>query len=117
MGELDAGIPLIKRLNGKIKLAIGNHDTTMRLAAFKEFFDEINFGYRLKKGKKTFLLTHYPTLVANYNDPAKVYSIHGHTHSSNAFCEYPFMYNVNCDAHDCKPILFEDVIEDIYNHK
>lgn len=117
MGELDAGIPLVKRLNGKIKLAIGNHDTTKRLAAFKELFDEINFGYRLKKGKKTFLLTHYPTLVANYNDPTKVYSIHGHTHSPNAFCEYPLMYNVNCDAHDCKPILFEDVIEDIYSHK
>ena len=42
MGELDAGIPLVKRLNGKIKLAIGNHDTTKRLAAFKELFDEIN---------------------------------------------------------------------------
>ena len=27
MGDLDAGIKLVKQLNGKIRLAIGNHDS------------------------------------------------------------------------------------------
>lgn len=118
MGDLDTGIALIKQLNGKIRLAIGNHDTQNRLDAFCNLynFDDIQFGYRLKEGKKTFLLTHYQTLTGNF-DNSKIYSIHGHTHSLNKFCEYDLMYNVSCDAHNCTPIAWEDVIIDITKNK
>lgn len=118
MGDLNSGIEIINQLNGKIRLAIGNHDTSARLETFRNFdiFEDIQFGYRIKKGKKTFILTHYPTLTGNY-DNSKTYSIHGHTHSLNAFCEYDLMYNVNCEAHNCTPILWENMIEDIFNHK
>jgi len=89
-----------------------------RLEAFRnlDIFEDIQFGYRIKKGKKTFILTHYPTLTGNY-DNSKTYSIHGHTHSFNAFCEHDLMYNVNCEAHNCTPILWENMVEDIFNHK
>ena len=118
MGDLDTGIKLVKQLNGKIRLAIGNHDTTDRLNAFHNLynFDDIQFGYRLKESKKTFLLTHYPLLSGNF-DNSKTYSIHGHTHSLNSFCEYDLMYNVNCDAHNCAPIAWEDMIAEIEKHK
>lgn len=118
MGDLSRGIDIIKQLNGKIRLAIGNHDTNARIIAFYNLhnFEDIQFGYRIKKGKRTFLLTHYPTLTGNF-DNSKTYSIHGHTHSNNAFCEYDMMYNVNCDAHNCNPILLEDAIKNIINHK
>ena len=43
MGDLEAGLPLVKSLNGKIKLTLGNHDTPQRVAAFSDFFDEIQF--------------------------------------------------------------------------
>ena len=58
MSDLDSGIAFIKQLKGKIKLAIGNHDTQNRLVAFCDLynFDDIQFGYRLKEGKKSFLL-------------------------------------------------------------
>ena len=118
MGNLDDGIELLKRLNGKIRLAIGNHDTNERIKAFSNLynFDDIQFGYRLKDGKKGLLLTHYPLLSGNF-DNSKTYSIHGHTHSPNAFCEYDMMYNVNCDAHNCNPVAWEDMIKEINNHK
>lgn len=118
MSDLDSGIALIKQLNGKIKLAIGNHDTQNRLNSFCDLynFDDIQFGYRLKKGKKSFLLTHYQTLTGNF-DNSKTYSIHGHTHSPNPFCEYDLMYNVNCDAHNCRPVAWEDMIAEIEKHK
>jgi len=118
MGDLPSGINIIKRLNGKIRLAIGNHDTDARIEAFNKLynFDDVQFGYRLKKGKKTFLLTHYPTLTGNF-DNSKTYSIHGHTHSPNAFCEYDMMYNVNCDAHNCQPVAWEDMLADIQKRK
>lgn len=118
MGDLDSGITLIKQLKGKIKLAIGNHDTQNRLISFCNLynFDDVQFGYRLKKGKKSFLLTHYQVLTGNF-DNSKTYSIHGHTHSSNPFCEYDLMYNVNCDAHNCRPVAWEDMIAEIKKHK
>ena len=116
MGDLDSGIELIKRLNGHIRLAIGNHDTPARIEAFKSLFDDIQFGYRIIKKKKVFLLTHYPQITGNY-DNSQTYSIHGHTHSLNPFNEdYP-MYNVSCEAHFCTPILFEEAIEQIRNYK
>ena len=118
MGDLDAGIKLVKQLNGKIRLAIGNHDSSNRIDAFRNLsnFDDIQFGYRLKDGKKTLLLTHYPLLSGNF-DNSKTYSIHGHTHSPNPFCEYDMMYNVNCDAHDCRPVAYEDMIAAIMQRK
>lgn len=117
LGDLDAGIKLIKQLNGKIKLAIGNHDTNDRLKAFSNLYniDDIQFGYRLKAGKKSFILTHYQTLTGNA-DKSKTYSIHGHTHSPNPFCEYDLMYNVNCDAHNCYPVAWEDMLNEINKH-
>lgn len=117
MGDLDAGLPLVKSLNGHIKLALGNHDTSQRVAAFSEFFDEIQFGYRLKVGKKVFYLSHYPMLTGNF-DNSKTYSIHGHTHNPSFFTdEYDLMFNVCCDATNCYPIAFEYIVEEFNSMK
>lgn len=118
LGNLDDGIKLVKQLNGKIKLAVGNHDTSARIDALRNLynFDDIQFGYTLKKGKKSFILTHYPSLTGNF-DNSKTYSIHGHTHSHNPFCEFDMMYNVNCDAHNCTPVAWEDIISEITQYR
>lgn len=118
LGNDSDGIKIIKQLNGNIKLVIGNHDTDNRISIFSTIYNikDIQFGYRIKNGKKTFLLTHYPLLSGNF-DNSKTYSIHGHTHSQNKFCEYDMMYNVCCDAHNCAPIAFEDIIYDINKRK
>ena len=117
MGDLNAGLPLVKSLNGHIKLALGNHDTPQRVAAFSEFFDEIQFGYRLKIGKKVLYLAHYPMLTGNF-DNSKTYSIHGHTHSPYYFTEgYDLMFNVCCDATSCFPLSIEDIINEFNAEK
>ena len=111
LGDINDAIPLIKRLNGKIKLAIGNHDTDAKLKIYSTLsnIEDIQFGYRIKKGKNTFLLTHYPQLTGNY-DTSKTYSIHGHTHCSNTFTKgYDLMFNVSCEALICTPINIESI--------
>ncbi len=111
LGEVAAAVPLIKRLNGKMKLAIGNHDTDAKLKIYRTLsnIEDIQFGYRIKKGKNTFLLTHYPQLTGNY-DTSKTYSIHGHTHCSNTFTEgYDLMFNVSCEALACMPINIDNI--------
>ena len=118
LSDIEQGIDIIYRLSGKIRLAIGNHDTENKLARFKALglFDDIQFGYRINYHHKKFLLTHYPQLTGNF-DSSKTYSLHGHTHAVSAFCEYDMMYSVGCDAHNCQPVAFEEVIQDINNHK
>ena len=74
---------LVARLNGRKYLALGNHDTDARIKAYKEseLFEAVDYGFRLNYKKKTFWLTHYPTIVANYDDKPN-YNIHGHTHDT-----------------------------------
>ena len=116
--NIDFAIDTLKLLNGKIRLAIGNHDTPNRIARYKALglFDDIQFGYEIKYHKKRLLLTHYPQLTGNL-DGSKTYSIHGHTHSTSAFCEYDLMYNVGCDAHNCSLVALDDMIAEIDAHK
>ena len=116
LGENEAGLKLLKQLNGKIYLALGNHDSDARVELYNYCYNiaDVEFGYRIKGSKKTtLLLTHYPQLVANHDDPKLVYSIHGHTHSKDKWSEVPHAYNVNMDAHNCTPVNFEDMMADI----
>lgn len=103
-------IEIIKRLNGHIYLAYGNHDTGARLYSYAEarLFDDIQMGYRFPLGKKMLWLSHFPMNVAN-EPPVLDYSVHGHLHQSYAQENSPFHYNVVVDAHDCTPVPLEEI--------
>lgn len=113
--DLQAGLTLVGRLKGQKYLAYGNHDTNNRVKAFIEnnFFKDIQMGYRLKSGKLSFILSHYPQLVANGEDKKPIYTLHGHSHSENKWSDVYHAYNVNADAHNCMPVNIEDIIKDI----
>ena len=43
-------------------------------------------------------------------------NLHGHTHSKDMFYEdRPYMFNVAVDAHNCYPVLLDDIIEHMKN--
>jgi calcineurin-like phosphoesterase family protein len=115
LGNNEEGLKLLSQLNGNIILALGNHDTDTRVQLFKTIknIKDVQMGYRIKAGKKTFILSHYPQLVANGDDKKPIYSIHGHTHSQNKWSDIPHAYNVNMDAHNCTPVNLNTIIEDI----
>lgn len=115
MEDLTTGLNKIRQLNGNIYLAIGNHDTDSRLREYARLsnISDIQLGYRIKDGKKFFLLSHYPQLTGNY-DNSKTYSIHGHTHSPVRFDKsennfHSLMYNVSCEAINCQPLNWNDM--------
>lgn len=113
--DLTSVYNLLKSLKGRKYLAYGNHDTDNKIIFLKQndLFKEINMGYRFRVGKKTLILSHYPQLVANKDDKKPIWSIHGHTHSIDKFSDVFHTYNVNVDAHDCKPVNLEEIISDI----
>ena len=122
MNDVDAAIPYINRLNGKMYWIIGNHDTEKKIDKIMDECDSLwNLGhaYQFKYNKKySIYLSHYPTLTANYDEKhfsQHVLALHGHTHQRTNWInpKNPFTYHVGMDSHDCTPILLDEVIADI----
>ncbi len=99
-----------------VHFIIGNHDTDNKVDRYMEkyFFELHGYADVMKYKKYIFYLSHYPTIVNNFDDPKKVYNLSGHTHSKEVFqSENWKIYNVTVDAHDCYPVSIEQIIEDI----
>lgn len=119
LNDNEHGLECIKRLNGKIHLIIGNHDTDTRIELYKTCPNIVSIDYakEIKVGKYYFFLCHYPVLVHNYDDYKKIWNIHGHTHSKEKFSENMHCYNACLDAHDNYPVSLERILEDVQNKK
>lgn len=118
MGD-SSNIEWIKKLNGTLGIIAGNHDTVKRLEEYCKLPNVVYHGYAflLKKGKRNFYLSHYPTITKNGDAPGIPWNLHGHTHSRERFCELDHCYNVNMDAHHCTPVSIDQIIYDINGHK
>lgn len=104
-------------LNGKKFFLYGNHDTTNKIARYTKEYHMVDNGYvkiyRYSK-RKTFYLSHYPTMVNNFEDPRFLWNLSGHTHSKDIFqFKGQCIYNVAMDAHNCTPVSIEQIIKDI----
>lgn len=116
-----ANIEYLKRLNGKIHIVLGNHDTATREALYKELWsiEEVKeAGIRLNYKKYHFILTHFPMLTGNLEAKSlqqTTLNLFGHTHqTTNFYNDMPFMYHVGVDSHDGYPVLLDDIIEEMY---
>lgn len=110
----------MSRLNGNIIILIGNHDTANKQKLYNQLPNCTCQDYvtMLKFGKRTFYLSHYPTLTGNVGETCKPWCLHGHTHGRNAFelIEHR-CYNVGMDAHDCNPVSLEEITTDIREYR
>ena len=105
-------------LPGKVHLIIGNHDTDSKIKLYKELpnFVEIAYATKIRVEKRELFLSHYPVLTADYSDNPRhtVFNIHGHIHTKDRFCEErQYAFNVCCDAMECRPILAEEMVEQL----
>ena len=116
---LQQAIECIRQMNGKKYLAIGNHDSDAKIEAFREaeLFEAIQFAYRIRYRKCEYLMTHYPTMVWNKDDPKPVWNIHGHDHDETIFHETGHNYDVCMEAHNCYPVSLEQIHADIKAHR
>lgn len=112
------GVECLKRLNGKIHILPGNHDTPARIAIY-EILDNVvvePLAIRLKYKKYNFYLSHYPTMTSNLEGSPHLrehtINIYGHTHQKTNFYEdRPYMFHAGLDSHDCTPVLLDDAIQ------
>lgn len=112
---------IYKNLNGYKNVIYGNHDTVSKLGKYVNDYNMhlIGYGdiYKYSK-KRKFFLSHYPTLVGNYEEDKFFYNLSGHTHSTDKF-QYGWgkVYNVAMDAHNCTPVSIEQIIKDIEKYR
>ena len=120
LNDNEHGIECLKRLNGKLHIIYGNHDTDTRKKLYEELGAEIHRWAEVIKYKKyNFYLSHYPTLTGNLEAESLhqcAINLYGHTHQQfNFYQDNPFTYHVGLDSHNNYPVLLDDIIVDIKN--
>lgn len=95
---------ILKQLNGKKILIIGNHDSNFLTDKKfdKSLFEEICYYKELKYNKQYYILFHYP--IAEHNGKTKgTIHLYGHIHTMNPELEkslLPLAYNVGIDRNN-----------------
>lgn len=117
---LQANKELIEQLNGHLIIVRGNHDTDRRVDMYSSCknVDVAGEYARMVKYKKYhFYISHFPTMTSNLEKETLhqcTLNIYGHTHQTTKFYEdRPYMYCVCADAHNCTPVLLDDIISDM----
>ena len=118
LGNNDYGMECLSKLNGQIKIIVGNHDTDTRIKLYETLpnVEILGWAYPLKYKKYHFLLSHHPTMTSNLEKAPylrmHLINLYGHTHQkTNFYNDIPFMFHVGMDSHNCAPILLDDAIE------
>lgn len=111
---------LIERLNGRLHIIRGNHDTDRRVAMYescKNVVGPILYADMLHYKGYHFYLSHFPTLTSNLEKESLkqcTCNLFGHTHQTTNFhLDMPFMYHVGVDSHNCEPVLLDNIIEEM----
>jgi len=122
LGDNAIGISCLKQLNcGNIKIILGNHCTKVREELYKTMYNVEVLGYAniLKYHHYTFYLSHYPTIVSNYDADkplkARVINLCGHSHTQDKFHDFDkgLIYHCELDAHNNTLVSIDQIILDI----
>lgn len=117
---LAANKTLIERLNGRLHIIRGNHDTDRRVIMYescKNVVGPVLYADMLHYKGYHFYLSHFPTLTGNLEKESLkqcTCNLFGHTHQTTNFhLDMPFMYHVGVDSHNCAPVLLDNIIEEM----
>ena len=116
---VSANKALIERLNGTLHIILGNHDSQRRIEMYQECknVESIDYATVIKYKKYHFYLSHYPTLTGNLEKESlkqMTLGLFGHTHQKEHFFrDLPYMYNVGVDAHNCYPVLLDNILAEM----
>ena len=108
-----------------ISRTLGNHDSDRRIELYRKLPDTVieGFAARYKFYGYNFYLTHYPTLVSNFDceEPLKKQLInlcgHSHTQHWDADINKGLIFHCEMDTNDCYPWNVEDIIYKLRDYK
>lgn len=123
--DTEMGLCHLSELNGSIHIIRGNHDSDRKIADYSGCNNIVEIAdakfLRLNGLHLTFYLSHFPAVVTTgelKRMRSAVINLYGHTHQKDNFFRidgepYPYMYHVGMDSHNMRPVLLDDIIEEI----
>lgn len=125
LNDNETGIKLIKSLKGKIHIILGNHDSQARMNLYKDCYNVVEMCYAtvIRYNGYMFYLSHYPSICGNHDADKplhrKVINLCGHTHTADKFADWDkgLIYHVEVDAHNCTPVLLDNIIKELEEKK
>ena len=119
MGRYDTIEPIIKRLNGKIILIRGNHDTPRRIEVFQSLGIEVRDIEYLRYKGRFFILCHFPIASEEFidmvvRDNSEVVNLYGHVHHNAPKGYHKGTYHVGVDTNDLMPISLNQIWEECW---
>lgn len=132
LGDVAFGDPkkvdkILKSLNGKIYLVIGNHDWRRIVDEHAWRFELMTQQINMKIGKRHVILNHYPMLAFSgaWRGMDATYQLFGHVHTSPYTDEgldqarmkmlFTSQYDVGVDNNDFTPVSWKEVDQIIDN--
>ena len=114
-GKHDETLEVLKRLNGKIHLILGNHDQMMNKGYLYNCFESIQDYKTIKIEGKHIVLFHFPIESWDRQHYGSVH-LHGHVHGNTIECiassERKFRMDVGVDTRsDMAPWAWEEIKE------
>ena len=111
--DVEKAIKLVKRLNGKKSLIIGNHDTELlEEERFRQLFSSIKHYDKVTDNGRNVILSHYP--IEEWDGFYKGYiHLYGHIHNNNVnLKKLDNRYNVSLEVLDYKPKTLDEIISE-----
>ena len=106
---------VLKKLKGKKRLIVGNHDGSwMQKTDTSKYFESIDSFLETSDGQHSLTLCHYPML--SWKHAMRSYMIHGHIHNDTSADFYPLItgrervLNAGVDVNGFVPVTFDELI-------
>ena len=107
---------ILKRLRGKKRLILGNHDGSWTSKVdLRKYFLSVDTMLETSDGKRAITLCHYPLL--SWKHAKRSYMIHGHIHRKTDMDFWPLLcsrdrvLNAGVDIIGFQPVTFEELLE------
>lgn len=102
-------ISMLNKLNGKLVLIAGNHDTrNLKVSGFRDCFSDIYSLLDIKIDTYSITLCHYAMVTWNKSHRGAL-MLHGHSHGMLKDDPNVLRIDVGVDCHNYKPISFKEV--------
>lgn len=120
LGDIEEGMRCVEKMNGRLHIVRGNHDTDRKWERYAELSNVVElcgWATMIKYKKYSFYLSHFPTITPNIEKESlkqTVINLFGHTHQQhNFYNDIPQIYHIGIDSHNNHPVLLDDVIDEI----
>lgn len=108
--------PILKALNGRKHLIVGNHDSSwMNKVKATDYFASIETLKEVDVDGRHLTLCHYPML--SYPQARRGYMVYGHIHNNIRDDYWPLiarrsrMLNAGADVNNFEPVTFDEMVE------